>query len=212
MIGMSAETRGPAGITSVTDVDVDSFSSTPLPERSPCRPTSAALDAESRRGVPSTRLSYSNKSWHIYQPSAAKSDEQRAGAASRSPSPRFMRAASASYAEARYRSTMATTYRVPGRRPSASTPSRSTTRSRTARRSRSSPARSPPPTAPTARTSLPAGRPGLRGDAARPPAVGLDEARASPTTACCCSTSAAPAARRRSATSPATRRGAGRRT
>ena len=57
------------------------------------------------------------------------------------------------------------------------------------------------------------GGPGLRGDAAHQPAVGLDEARAAPSTGSCSSTSAAPGAPRRwGSTSPVTRRRTRRRT
>ena len=85
MIGVSAENRGPAGITGVTDVDVDLELDTAPREIAVPPDFAAALDAEPAARRTFDALSYSNKSWHTFQLNGAKSAETRAGAGSRSP-------------------------------------------------------------------------------------------------------------------------------
>jgi Bacteriocin-protection, YdeI or OmpD-Associated/Domain of unknown function (DUF1905) len=78
MIGVSAENRGPAGVTAGDEVDVELELDTAPREVTIPPDLAAALDAEPNARRTFDALSYSNKSWHTIQVAAAKAPETRA--------------------------------------------------------------------------------------------------------------------------------------
>jgi hypothetical protein len=78
MIGLSAENRGPAGVTADDEVDVRLELDTAPREVTIPPDLAAALDAEPAARRIFDALSYSNKSWHTIQVAAAKAPETRA--------------------------------------------------------------------------------------------------------------------------------------
>lgn len=78
MIGLSAENRGPAGVTADDEVDVRLELDTAPREVTIPPDLAAALDAEPNARRTFDALSYSNKSWHTIQVAAAKAPETRA--------------------------------------------------------------------------------------------------------------------------------------
>lgn len=78
MIGVSAENRGPAGVSAGDEVDVDLELDTAPREVAVPPDLVVALDAEPAARRTFDNLSYSNKSWHTLQVGSAKSPETRA--------------------------------------------------------------------------------------------------------------------------------------
>jgi Bacteriocin-protection, YdeI or OmpD-Associated/Domain of unknown function (DUF1905) len=78
MIGVSAENRGPAGVTADDEVDVQLELDTAPREVTIPPDLAAALDAEPNARRTFDALSYSNKSWHTIQVAGAKTPETRA--------------------------------------------------------------------------------------------------------------------------------------
>jgi bacteriocin resistance YdeI/OmpD-like protein/uncharacterized protein DUF1905 len=78
MIGVSAENRGPAGVTADDEVDVRL--DLDMAPREVLIPSdlATALDAEPAARRTFDALSYSNKSWHTIQVAGAKAPETRA--------------------------------------------------------------------------------------------------------------------------------------
>ena len=77
MVGVSAENRAGTGVKGGDEVDVDIELDTAPREIVVPSDFAAALDADPEARSTFDRLSYSNKSWHTYQLSAAKTDETR---------------------------------------------------------------------------------------------------------------------------------------
>lgn len=77
MVGVSAENRAGTGVKGGDEVDVDIELDTAPREVVVPPDFAAALDAEPAARSTFDRLSYSNRSWHTYQLSAAKTDETR---------------------------------------------------------------------------------------------------------------------------------------
>jgi hypothetical protein len=77
MVGVSAENRAGTGVKGGDEVDVDIALDTAPREVVVPPDFAAALDAEPAARSTFDRLSYSNKSWHTYQLTAAKTDETR---------------------------------------------------------------------------------------------------------------------------------------
>ena len=78
MIGVSAENRGPAGVTADDEVEVQLELDTAPREVTIPPDLAAALDAEPNARRTFDALSYSNKSWHTLQVAGAKTPETRA--------------------------------------------------------------------------------------------------------------------------------------
>jgi hypothetical protein len=78
MIGVSAENRGPAGVTADDEVEVQLELDTAPREVTIPPDLGAALDAEPAARSTFDALSYSNKSWHTIQVAGAKTPETRA--------------------------------------------------------------------------------------------------------------------------------------
>jgi hypothetical protein len=78
MIGVSAENRGPAGVTAGDEVEVRLELDTAPREVTMPPDLAAALDAEPAARRTFDALSYSNKSWHTIQVEGAKTPETRA--------------------------------------------------------------------------------------------------------------------------------------
>ena len=77
MVGVSAENRAGTGVKGGDEVDVDIALDTAPREVVVPPDFAAALDAEPAARSTFDRLSYSNKSWHVLQLAAAKTDETR---------------------------------------------------------------------------------------------------------------------------------------
>lgn len=77
MIGVSAENRGPAGVTADDEVEVQLELDTAPREVTIPPDLAAALDAEPDARRTFDALSYSNKSWHTSQVAGAKTPETR---------------------------------------------------------------------------------------------------------------------------------------
>jgi len=77
MVGVSAENRAGTGVKGGDEVDVDIELDTAPREIVVPPDFAAALDAVPKARSTFDRLSYSNKSWHTYQLTAAKTDETR---------------------------------------------------------------------------------------------------------------------------------------
>jgi hypothetical protein len=77
MVGVSAENRAGAGVAGGDEVDVDIELDTAPREVVVPDDLNAALDADPDARRTFDSLSYSNKSWHVLQVQAAKSDETR---------------------------------------------------------------------------------------------------------------------------------------
>ena len=78
MIGVSAEHRGPAGVTGGDDVDVELALDTAPREVVVPPELRAALDADPAARATFDKLSYSNKSWHALQVTGTNNPETRA--------------------------------------------------------------------------------------------------------------------------------------
>ena len=78
MIGVSAEKRGPAGVTANDEVEVQLELDTAPREVTIPPDLAASLDAEPAARRTFDALSYSNKSWHTIQVAGAKTPETRA--------------------------------------------------------------------------------------------------------------------------------------
>lgn len=78
MIGLSAENRGPAGVTADDEVEVHLELDTAPREVTIPPDLAAALDAQPVAQRTFDALSYSNKSWHTIQVAGAKTPETRA--------------------------------------------------------------------------------------------------------------------------------------
>ena len=77
MVGVSAENRAGARVAGGDEVDVDIELDTAPREITVPADFAAALDAEPAARRTFDALSYSNKSWHMYQITGAKTDETR---------------------------------------------------------------------------------------------------------------------------------------
>jgi len=77
MVGVSAENRAGAGVGGGDEVDVDIELDTAQREVAVPADFAAALDAEPSARRTFDGLSNSNKSWHTYQITTAKTDETR---------------------------------------------------------------------------------------------------------------------------------------
>jgi len=77
MVGVSAENRAGARVAGGDEVDVDIELDTAPREIMVPADFAAALDAEPAARRTFDALSYSNKSWHMYQITGAKTDETR---------------------------------------------------------------------------------------------------------------------------------------
>jgi hypothetical protein len=77
MVGVSAENRAGAGVAGGDEVDVDIELDTAPREVAVPADFAAALDAEPSARRTFDGLSNSNKSWHTYQITTAKTDETR---------------------------------------------------------------------------------------------------------------------------------------
>ena len=78
MIGVSAENRGPAGVSGGDVVDVDLELDTAPREVEVPPDLQAALDADPQARATFDGLSYSNKSWHVLQATGTNNPETRA--------------------------------------------------------------------------------------------------------------------------------------
>jgi bacteriocin resistance YdeI/OmpD-like protein/uncharacterized protein DUF1905 len=78
MIGVSAEHRGPAGVTGGEEVDVELELDTAPREVSLPPELAAALDADPAAKATFEKLSYSNRSWHVLQVTGTNNPETRA--------------------------------------------------------------------------------------------------------------------------------------
>jgi uncharacterized protein YdeI (YjbR/CyaY-like superfamily) len=78
MIGVSAEHRGPAGVTGGEEVDVELELDTAPRVLTVPDDLATALDAEPAARRTFDGLSYSNRSWHTLQVDGAKTPETRA--------------------------------------------------------------------------------------------------------------------------------------
>jgi bacteriocin resistance YdeI/OmpD-like protein/uncharacterized protein DUF1905 len=78
MIGVSAENRGPAGVTGGEEVDVELELDTAPREVTVPAELAAALDADPAAKATFDKLSYSNKSWHALQVTGTNNPETRA--------------------------------------------------------------------------------------------------------------------------------------
>jgi hypothetical protein len=77
MVGVSAENRAGAGVAGGDEVDVDiELDNAPRDVEVPAD-LAAALDRDPTARATFDRLSYSNKSWHVFQVTGAKTDETR---------------------------------------------------------------------------------------------------------------------------------------
>ncbi len=78
MIGVSAEHRGPAGVTGGEEVEVElALDTAPRAVEVPPE-LASALDADPAARATFDRLSYSNKSWHALQVTGTNNPETRA--------------------------------------------------------------------------------------------------------------------------------------
>lgn len=77
MVGVSAEHRAGAGVAGGEEVDVDIELDTAPREVTLPPDFAAALDAAPKARASFDALSNSNKSWHVFQITGAKSDETR---------------------------------------------------------------------------------------------------------------------------------------
>ena len=77
MVGVSAENRAGAKVAGGDVVDVDMELDTAPREVTVPPDFAAALDAEPKARSTFDKLSNSNKGWHVYQITAAKTDETR---------------------------------------------------------------------------------------------------------------------------------------
>jgi len=78
MIGVSAEHRGPAGVSGGEEVDVDLELDTAPRVIDVPADLQAALDADAAARSTFEKLSYSNKSWHVLQATGTTNPETRA--------------------------------------------------------------------------------------------------------------------------------------
>lgn len=78
LIGVSAEHRGPAGVSGGDVVDVDLELDTAPREVEVSPELQAALDADPAARATFDKLSYSNKSWHALQVTGTNNPETRA--------------------------------------------------------------------------------------------------------------------------------------
>jgi hypothetical protein len=78
MIGVSAEHRGPAGVTGGEEVEVELALDTAPREVDVPPELASALDADPAARATFDRLSYSNKSWHALQVTGTNNPETRA--------------------------------------------------------------------------------------------------------------------------------------
>ena len=78
MIGVSAEHRGPAGVTGGEELDVELELDTAPREVDVPPELAAALGADPAAKATFDRLSYSNKSWHALQVTGTNNPETRA--------------------------------------------------------------------------------------------------------------------------------------
>jgi hypothetical protein len=77
MVGVNAENRAASGVAGGDEIDVEiTLDTEPRTVEAP-PDLAAALDAEPRARATFDALSNSNKSWHLYQLSSAKTDETR---------------------------------------------------------------------------------------------------------------------------------------
>jgi hypothetical protein len=77
MVGVNADNRAGAGVAGGDTVDVDIEVDTAPRELAVPPVLAAALDADPAARRTFDGLSYSNKSWHVYQIDGAKTDETR---------------------------------------------------------------------------------------------------------------------------------------
>ncbi len=78
MVGVNADNRAAAGVAGGDEVDVDLELDLAPREIEVPADLAAALDAVPAARATFERISYSNKSWHVLQVAAAKTDETRA--------------------------------------------------------------------------------------------------------------------------------------
>ena len=78
MIGVSAENRGPAGVTGGEEVDVELALDTAPREVTVPPELASALDANPAAKATFEKLSYSNRSWHVLQVTGTNNPETRA--------------------------------------------------------------------------------------------------------------------------------------
>jgi hypothetical protein len=77
MVGVNAENRAASGVAGGDEIDVEiTLDTEPRTVEAP-PDLAAALDAEPRARATFDALSNSNKSWHLYQLSSAKTEETR---------------------------------------------------------------------------------------------------------------------------------------
>jgi hypothetical protein len=77
MVGVNADNRAGAGVAGGDEVDVDIELDTAPREISVPVELAKALQSEPKAKAAFDALSYSNKSWHVYQVTGAKTDETR---------------------------------------------------------------------------------------------------------------------------------------
>jgi hypothetical protein len=77
MVGVNADNRAGAGVAGGDEVDVDIELDTAPREVSLPADFAKALESEPKAKSSFDRLSYSNKSWHVFQVTGAKTDETR---------------------------------------------------------------------------------------------------------------------------------------
>ncbi len=77
MVGVSADVRAGAGVAGGEELDVDIELDTEKREVTAPPDFAAALDADPNARRTFDGMSYSNKSWHVYQIEGAKTDETR---------------------------------------------------------------------------------------------------------------------------------------
>lgn len=77
MVGVSSEHRAGAGVAGGDDVDVEIELDTAPREVEVPADLAAALAADSAARATFDRLSYSNRSWHVFSVTGAKTDETR---------------------------------------------------------------------------------------------------------------------------------------
>ncbi len=78
MIGVSADHRGPAGVTGGDEVDIELELDTAPREVTVPPELQAALDADPAAQATFDKLSYSNRSWHTLQVTGTNNPETRA--------------------------------------------------------------------------------------------------------------------------------------
>ena len=77
MVGVNADNRAGAGVAGGDEVDVDIELDTAPREISVPAELAKALESEPKAKASFDALSYTNKSWHVYQVTGAKTDETR---------------------------------------------------------------------------------------------------------------------------------------